>query len=51
MVEILLEFVAPARELHRLASESGVSLLGPDHEKLNGGGGVAESEFLAHDEC
>jgi hypothetical protein len=28
MVEILLEFVAPARELHRPGSESGVSLEG-----------------------
>jgi len=34
MVEILLEFVAPARELHRPASESGVSLWGPDHKNL-----------------
>jgi hypothetical protein len=43
MVEILLEFVAPARKLHRPASESGVSLCGPDHKNLNEGGGPSQS--------
>ena len=51
MVGILLEFMLPRENSIDLASESGVSLEGQTDESLNGGRGVAESEFLTHDEC